>query len=143
MSDQFEESDLAELRDRLIAHNVAVTGHDDGRSLSCFIRDGDGEMVAGLDGFTWGGYAKIEWLWIAEHLRGQGLGQRLVRAAEVEAAARGCRVVRVDTHTFQAPWLYEHLGYRRLGEAVGTPAGHGEIFYVKSLDDGTEPAPVG
>ena len=133
ITDVHDEVALTELRERLIAHNIAVTGYDDGRSLSCFLRDEEGEMVAGLDGFTWGGYAKIEWLWLAEHLRGSGLGTRMVGAAEAEAAARGCRVVRVDTHTFQAPGFYERLGYRRIGDATDTPVGHGEIFYVKEL----------
>ena len=133
ITDVHDEVALTELRERLIAHNIAVTGYHDGRSLSCFLRDEEGEMVAGLDGFTWGGYAKIEWLWLAEHLRGSGLGTRMVGAAEAEAAARGCRVVRVDTHTFQAPGFYERLGYRRIGDAIDTPVGHGEIFYVKEL----------
>ena len=133
ITDVRDEAALTELRERLIAHNIAVTGYDDGRSLSCFLRDEAGGMVAGLDGFTWGGYAKIEWLWLAEHLRGSGLGQRLVEAAEAEAAARGCRVVRVDSHTFQAPGFYERLGYRQVGEAVDTPVGHGEVFYAKEL----------
>ena len=128
-----DEAARTELRERLVAYNLAVTGYDDGRSLSCFLRDEEGALVAGIDGFTWGGYAKIEWLWLAEHLRGAGLGQRLVEAAEAEAAARGCRVVRVDTHTFQAPGFYERLGYRRIGVAVDTPVGHGEVFYVKEL----------
>ena len=133
ITDVHDEAARTELRERLIAHNIAVTGYDDGRSLSCFLRDEAGELVAGLAGFTWGGYAKIEWLWVAEHLRGSGLGQRLVEAAEAEAAASGCRVVRVDTHTFQAPGFYERLGYHRVGEAVDTPVGHGEVFYVKEL----------
>jgi len=128
-----DEAARTELRERLVAYNLAVTGYDDGRSLSCFLRDEEGALVAGIDGFTWGGYAKIEWLWLAEHLRGAGLGQRLVEAAEAEAAARGCRVVRVDTHTFQAPGFYEGLGYQRVGEAVDTPVGHREIFYAKEL----------
>ena len=133
ITDVHDEAALIELRERLIAYNIAVTGYDDGRSLSCFLRDEAGEVVAGLHGFTWGGYAKIEWLWLAEHLRGSGLGQRLVEAAEAEAAARGCRVVRVDTHTFQAPGFYERLGYRRVGEAADTPVGHREVFYAKEL----------
>lgn len=133
ITDVRDEAALTELRERLIAHNIAVTGYDDGRSLSCFLRDEAGGVVAGLGGFTWGGYAKIEWLWLAEHLRGSGLGRRLVEAAEAEAAARGCRVVRVDTHTFQAPGFYEGLGYQRVGEAVDTPVGHREIFYAKEL----------
>ena len=90
-------------------------------------------MIAGLDGFSWGGYVKIEWLWVHDEHRHRGLGTELVRAAEAEAARRGCDVVRVDSHTFQAPGFYEKLGYERIGFAADTPAGHGEVFFLKRL----------
>ncbi len=133
VTDEHDEAAVAELRERIIAFNIAVTGYDDGRSLSCFLRHDDGEMYAGLDGFTWGGYAMIEWLWVAESERGRGLGRQLVLAAEREAGARGCAVVRVNTHTFQAPDFYRMLGYSEIGTAQDAPGGHGEVFFAKRL----------
>jgi ribosomal protein S18 acetylase RimI-like enzyme len=65
--------------------------------------------------------------------RGHGLGTQLVGAAETEAAQRGCGVVRVDSHTFQAPGFYDKLGYERIGFAPDTPTGHGEVFFLKRL----------
>ena len=84
--------------------------------MGCFLRDSDGQLIAGLGGFTWGGYAKDEWLWVRDDHR-----------------RRGCGVVRVDTHTFQALGFYEQLGYKRIGFAAGTPTGHGEVFFLKQL----------
>jgi ribosomal protein S18 acetylase RimI-like enzyme len=133
ITDAVDEVALAELRERVIAYNLVVTGIPDGRSLGCFVRDADGELIAGLDGFSWGGYTKIEWLWVREDHRGGGLGSQIVRAAEAEAARRGCAVVRVDSHTFQAPGFYEKLGYERAGFAADTPVGHGEVFFLKRL----------
>jgi GNAT superfamily N-acetyltransferase len=135
ITDLHDEAAVAELRDRVIAY-IAVTGYDDGRSLSCFLRGDDGELIAGLDGFTWGGYAMIEWLWVTESARGNGLGRSLVQSAEREAAARGCVVVRVNTHSFQAPDFYRKLGYEELGFAAGAPSGHGEFFFAKELSAG-------
>ncbi len=133
---EVDETAVAELRERIIAYNVATTELADGRSLGCFVRDSEGRMmIAGLDGFSWGGYVKIEWLWVHEDHRHRGLGTQLVRAAEVEAVRRGCAVVRVDSHTFQAPGFYEKLGYERIGFAQDTPAGHGEVFFLKRLSD--------
>jgi GNAT superfamily N-acetyltransferase len=129
-----DESVVSFLRDRIIEFNIAVTGFEDGRSLTGVIKDEAGEIIAGLDGFTWGGYAKVEWLWVAPDYRGQGLGHRLLAAAEREALARGCHIVRVDTHTFQAPAFYARLGYKVVGQVVGTPLGHGEVFFSKALD---------
>jgi GNAT superfamily N-acetyltransferase len=136
ITDVHDEAAVAELRDRVIAYNIAVTGYDDGRSLSCFLRDENDELIAGLDGFTWGGYAMIEWLWVTESARGQGLGRRLVQSAEREAAARGCTVVRVNTHSFQAPDFYRKLGYDEIGFAPGAPSAHGEFFFAKELPAG-------
>ncbi len=70
ITDVHDETAVAELRDRIIVFNIAATGYDDARSLSCFLRDEHGELYAGLDGFTWGGYAMIEWLWVEESRRG-------------------------------------------------------------------------
>ncbi len=51
----------ANLRERLdeeiYAFNAAVTGHHDGHSLSVAVRDDDGDLRAGLYGWTWVGAA--------------------------------------------------------------------------------------
>ena len=52
---------------------------------------------------------------------------------ETEALARGCTQVVLSTHSFQAPDLYQRLGYRIYGEVDGYPAGHRHIHLVKSL----------
>jgi hypothetical protein len=62
--------------------------------------------------------------------------RQLMSAAEAEAVTRRCRVVRVDTHTFQTPGFYEKLGYQRIGFAPDTPVGHGEVFFLKRLPSG-------
>jgi GNAT superfamily N-acetyltransferase len=132
ITDEPDEAAIAELRERVIAFNLAATGYGPGRSLGCYLRD-EGGLYAGLDGFTWGGYAMIEWLWVAAVRRGEGIGRAMVAAAEAEAARRGCRVVRVNTHTFQAPDFYARLGYEQVGRAADAPVGHGEVFLVKRL----------
>jgi GNAT superfamily N-acetyltransferase len=133
MTDEVDEAGVEELRNAVIAFNVAVTGYSDRTSLGCLVRDHTGQLIAGLDGFTWGGYAMIEWLWVHGDYRHEGLGTRLVQAAEHEAIRRGCGVVRVNTHTFQAPGFYSGLGYSQIGVAVDTPVGHGEVFLQKRL----------
>jgi GNAT superfamily N-acetyltransferase len=128
------DADAAELEARLHEYNFATTGYRDGRALSCFVRDEAGTLIAGIDGFTWGGYAKVVHLWVDESQRGRGLGSALFDAAEREARARGCGVMRVDSHSFQAPDFYRRRGYEQITETTGTPAGHSEFFFVKQLD---------
>jgi ribosomal protein S18 acetylase RimI-like enzyme len=125
--------DLDALKNAIDEFNYATTGFRDGRHLTAFVRDDDGRMIAGLSGFTWGGYAKVEFLWIAEPHRRAGLGRRLLTAAEDEARARGCDLVVLDTHDFQAPGFYRKLGYEACGRTEGTPRGSGQTLFTKSL----------
>ena len=118
--DTASDADVAALRDALIAYNIATTGYDDARSLSCFLHVED-RLVAGIDGFTWGGYAHIEHLWVDESLRGHGLGHRLLEAAEAEARARGCATIALDSHEFQAPDFYRARGYTEIGADARHP----------------------
>jgi GNAT superfamily N-acetyltransferase len=132
ISDHTADPDVDELREAVHEHNFATTGYRDGRSLSCFLRD-EGRLIAGLDGFTWGGYARIDLLWVDEGLRRQGLGRALVAAAEAEARRRGCVTIVLDTHSFQAPDLYPALGYEQVGETLDTPVGHSQVLFQKRL----------
>jgi GNAT superfamily N-acetyltransferase len=132
IGDVASDDDSAALRDALHEFNYAATGYRDGRSLSCFIRAA-GELVAGIDGFTWGGYARVDYLWVAEPLRGQGLGSQLLTAAEDEARRRGCMTIVLDTHSFQAPGLYRKHGYIEIGTTLETPRGHTQTMFQKDL----------
>jgi GNAT superfamily N-acetyltransferase len=125
--------DIAALNDRLYRHNAAVTGCDDGEWLAIFVRDAASEIVAGLHGWTWAEVGFVQTLWVREDLRGQGLGRRLLAAAELEASRRGCRELHLDTHTYQVPGFYRHLGYEQIGELPGWPGGTTRIFFRKAL----------
>ena len=130
--DTAAEADSVALREAIHEFNFAATGYRDGRALSCFVRD-DGELLAGIDGFTWGGYARVDYLWVVDRLRGQGLGSRLLAAAEAEARRRGCATIVLDTHSFQAPDLYRSRGYTEIGTTIDTPRGHSQTLFQKPL----------
>lgn len=126
--------DAEELRSRLFAFNEERTGCHDGQTLSCYLRDSNGGLIAGLDGFTWGGYGRIEFLWVEESHRGRGLGRRLMQAAIEEVRRRGASTIVLDTHTFQAPGFYAALGFVEVGRTTGTPRGHDEVLMQLALD---------
>ncbi len=77
--------DRAFLDERIYEYNVAATKIHDGRMLYFAFRDAQDDTIAGLSGWTWGGCAAVEFLWVREEWRGQGLGTQLLAAAEAEA----------------------------------------------------------
>src|SRR5258708_18813672 len=96
-------SEVQFLEDRINEFNFATTGFYDGRLLTILVKDEQGEVAAGLYGWTWGGCAEVRFLWVREDWRGQGYGRQLLSAAEAEAARRGCTQIVLSTHSFQAP----------------------------------------
>jgi ribosomal protein S18 acetylase RimI-like enzyme len=128
--------DLEFLDDQINRYNIATTGirPADDILLSILVRDQAGAIVAGIWGWTWGGCCEIRTLWVYEQLRGQGLGQRLLAAAEQEALRRGCRQMLLDTHSFQAPGFYQRFGFEIVGTIEDYPVGHCKYYLRKRLD---------
>jgi ribosomal protein S18 acetylase RimI-like enzyme len=82
--------------------------------LDVYVRDTHGKVVAGLIGGSVFDRFYVYALWVAGDRRQLGLGTRILRAAEQAAIERGCRIVFLDTLTFQAPAFYEKRGYQRI-----------------------------
>jgi ribosomal protein S18 acetylase RimI-like enzyme len=120
------------LDEKITEYNYRATGYTDGRILSISIKQA-GETIAGIFGWTWGGCSEIEFLWVNEAFRGQGVGKRLLEAAEEEARRRGCRDLVLDTHSFQAPGFYLKCGYEVIAEVENHPQGYKKIYLRKVL----------
>ena len=110
-SDNATPEDLLFLEEQINEYNFATTGIRDARLLVMVLRDADGHIYAGLSGHTWGDAGEVRFLWVDEPRRHTGIGSRLLRAAEEEARARGCRKIVLSTHSFQAPDFYLKHGY--------------------------------
>jgi len=70
---------------------------------------------------------------VHEDQRQRGIGRALVQALEAEAARRGCALVTLSTHTFQAPGFYTKLGYQQVATIPDYPQGHAKLHYIKRL----------
>lgn len=92
--------DAAFVREALALHNVAVTQDAYYSPLAIFLRDERGAILGDALGAVWGGWLDLTFLWVAEPLRGQGYGGKLLEAAEEEAREHGCRSVHLSTHSF-------------------------------------------
>ena len=135
--ESFESPDAAELRDELrhelnerygadlepgaepSAGDVAlflVARDDDGRALGCGALRSLGEPVV-----------EIKRMYVRPEARGRGVGVAILNELEREAAARGFKVVRLETGPLQpeAIGLYARAGYREIpcfGSYAGAPA---------------------
>lgn len=121
------------LAERIYEFNANATGYTDGHLLACTLQDDTGVIIAGINGYTWGGCCELTHVWVHAGQRGRGIGSALIHAAEAEAARRGCEQIVLLTHDFQAPEFYERLGYERQHVIEGRPKGHRDIVYAKRL----------
>ncbi|MEU3852483.1 GNAT family N-acetyltransferase [Streptomyces sp. NPDC029554] len=121
------------LDDELTAFNTAACGGATTEPLSVRVTDEAGELAGGLTAWTWGSLCSVDMLWVRDDQRHAGWGSRLMRAAEAEAARRGCTDMIVSTYSFQAPGFYPRLGYRERGRIEGVPGGHEDVYFHKRL----------
>ena len=105
--------------------------------LDVYVRDAGKVVTGGLIGDTALGWFSIHALWVAEDLRGRGLGGAILHAAENAAIERGCRAALLDTLSFQAPAFYEKRGYVRIGTVEDYRGGVERIFMQKRLTKAT------
>jgi GNAT superfamily N-acetyltransferase len=118
---------------RLREFNAGHMGEYEWTGLDVYVRDVNGLVVGGLIGDVALGWFSIHALWVAEGLRGSGVGTGILKAAEEAAIQRGCRAAILDTLSFQAPAFYEKRGYVRIGVVDDYRGGTQRIFMQKSL----------
>lgn len=122
------------LVERIYEFNARATGYFEVRLIGGRLRNEAGEVIAAVNGHTWGGCCVVAHLWVHELHRGRGIGRLLLQAVEAEASRRGCEQMVLSTHSFQAPAFYERLGYRKQAVMQGHPKGHANIAYVKHVE---------
>ena len=101
--------------------------------LNLYVEDEHGEIMAGLVAETFGNWLEIEYLFVKEHLRGQGIGSQLLQRAESEAKKRNCRFAFVNTYQFQAPAFYQKHGYQEVFTLKDYPYTGQRHYYQKDL----------
>jgi GNAT superfamily N-acetyltransferase len=118
---------------RIYEYNAAATGRDDGESFSAARTNEAGDVEAGVCGYTWCGCCYVAYLWVAEVLRGKGIGSELLDAVERHARDKHCSIVIVASHSFQAPGFYARKAYLQVARVEDHPVGHASVFFAKRL----------
>lgn len=124
-------ADLNVIENALVAHNESKSEPRNYTPVVIFLRNTEGQIVGGLRGTTVWGWLFVSQLWVAEELRGQDYGTKLMEAAEHEARERGCHAAYVDTFSFLALDFYQKVGYTIFGELEDFPKGHTRYFLRK------------
>lgn len=127
------ELDINEIHQMLKAYNLSKREKSEDVPIGVYYEDESGKKLAGLTGETFGNWLCIKYLYVAEDLRGRGIGSRIMEAAEREAKSRGCKYAFVDTFSFQAPKFYEKHGYKEVFALTDYPYTGARYYYTKKL----------
>jgi GNAT superfamily N-acetyltransferase len=133
VSDSPSPEELKIIGGQLAAFNEADVGPADRRPLVVVVRDASGGMTGGLSGYTAWGWLYVQWLWVDEAARGEGLAGTMLAAAEDEARRRGCHGAYIDTFNPVALRVYQRAGYAPFGALGDFPKGRTRTFLQKRL----------
>jgi ribosomal protein S18 acetylase RimI-like enzyme len=125
--------DLKRVGAGLVAYNNSQVASEQSKVLLLSLESGTGELLGGLYGYIFYSWLHIDVLWVAESLRRQRQGSRLLERAEAFAREHGCHSCWLDTFSFQARGFYEKHGYAVFGELPNYPGEHHRYFLSKKL----------
>lgn len=133
--------DLTVISEGVFAHARQQARDGNAQPTSCVVCSA-GIVVAGGSGRTEYGRLFVSYHWVAEELRGQGIGRRVLAELESEAFRRGCRDALVETLDDGVANLYARLGYQPVAVVRGYVGRFNRHIMVKPALQAT-PAPAG
>ena len=128
-----ESQKVQEIGDLIRSYNRSNREAAESEPLNIYVEDDSGELMAGLVAETFGNWLEIEYLFVKEEFRGQGIGSQLLQQAESEAKNRNCRFAFVNTYQFQAPDFYKMHGYKEVFALQDYPYIGQRYYYQKDL----------
>ena len=131
--DNTESQKAQEIGDLIRSYNRSKREAAESEPLNLYVEDDSGQVMAGLVAETFGNWLEIEYLFVKEDLRGQGIGSQLLQQAESEAKKRNCRFAFVNTYQFQAPAFYQKHGYKEVFTLKDYPCTGQRHYYQKEL----------
>lgn len=93
-----------------------------------------GDSVGGLVGMAEWDWLQVQYVFVPEHLRGQGHGRALMAQAEAFARQRSLLGLWLDSFGFQPQGFFARLGFAPFGTLSDHPVGSARHFLSKRLD---------
>ena len=103
------------------------------QNLAIFLRDDTGSIMGGLVGSHFWNWYSLRFLWIADSLKGQGWGKRLLASLEEELRENGISGIHCDTASFQSLPFYQSQGFEIIGTLENRPPGHRSHYIYKLI----------
>ncbi|MFZ0565463.1 MAG: GNAT family N-acetyltransferase [Chlamydiales bacterium] len=126
--------DIDFLSRKINEESKAIGINQEAYPFAFFIRGGNGQIIAGCNGWVIYGSIYTDQLWVHIDYRGQGWGRKLMDKVHEYGSEAGCKFATVATMSFQnARKFYEHLGYRCDFERKGYANGATCWFLRKSI----------
>ncbi|MED0905714.1 GNAT family N-acetyltransferase [Bacillus nitratireducens] len=124
------------IRNKVIQYNMSILSDEvkqPMKEVSFVVKDENGKIFGGVTGMMYFYHLHIDFLWIDESVRHDGYGSQLLLKIEEIAKEKGCRLILLDSFSFQAPEFYKKHGYREYGVVEDHPKGHSQHFFEKRL----------
>lgn len=100
------------------------------KKVSFILRDEVDNILGGITGTIFWYHLHIDFLWVDETLRGKGYGEKLLESIEEIAVTNKCRLIQLDTFSFQAPRFYQKYGYEVVGIVEEHPAKELQQYFL-------------
>ena len=95
------------------------------------LRSSTDEIIGGIAGVLYMDCLTINLLWVSEELRGLGYGKKLLNEVENIAKLRKCKMILLDTFSFQAPDFYKRNGFQIYSILENCPVQKVKRYYFK------------
>jgi ribosomal protein S18 acetylase RimI-like enzyme len=132
---EISEKDAEAITQGLSAFNTPFFGNKKTIPFMICLKNENQKVLGGI--LAWMrpgiGLLCVDTIWVAEHLRHQGYGTKLMRAAEAEGLKQGCTHSQLETLPFQAAEFYQKLGYVPIGRVEKLYGDHDAIYMRKKL----------
>lgn len=114
-------------------YNNSSSTIDNVKPLHVIATGDDGKVNGGAIGRTWGECCELQLFWVDAEFRGRGTGTLIMDSFEQEALERDCKLIYLDTFTFQAPIFYKERGYTEVSRITGFTGGEEKIYMQKRI----------
>ncbi|MEH7459180.1 GNAT family N-acetyltransferase [Bacillus sp. JJ1127] len=133
---QTNSKDSEYIRNKVIQYNMSVLPKEVKQPLehvNFLVKDDAGKILGGITGTIYFYHLHIDFLWVDESVRHEGYGSQLLNKIEEFAKEKQCRLILLDSFSFQAPEFYKKHGYREFGVVEDHPKGYSQHFLEKRL----------